>query len=304
MSDTAQATKKARKKPTVKAHKLSSNYDQKAMIWFKQQNWASLWKKFCTEVDSKGGAKYKTAFSLCRATCGENTDAEDWMYAAIGPEPQSPDNDPDWRPVVKWMGNWEQRRHEGAWFGSDKSKVVERAIQQTEMSLDIAKKAGQVTLGMLSDLARLQQKVHNHFGGEVYLEGNTTNANGVRRKQYLGALERIVRMYVQANEAFMYNLGLDRQSMVQLVTAHISQHNTSAQLNVGQGEGAPVLDGTKGGVPQLMPGTDPVSQLIAMTMNQKHSILKVPLPPIVVADEGEKKRLEDVFKNAKAEVKH
>jgi len=131
-----------------------------------------------------------------------------WIRAAIGPKPVLEGKRKN--PIIPWLGDWQQRRIQGSWFGTEKAMALSTVIEERRNGLEAARAAAELDVEWLERLTGLAHQVDNYYLGQAFLPSLPYQENAKRMKDYLKHLSVIFQMHHTATVDYLHCHGVHR----------------------------------------------------------------------------------------------
>jgi hypothetical protein len=186
---------------------LHTAYHGAAYKFFKQQQWDVWYEEFVQSANPDGSLKYPTAGTLAQEK-GKTFKERKWIRAAIGPKPVLEGKRKN--PIIPWLGDWQQRRIQGSWFGTEKALALSTVIEERRNGLEAARAAAELDVEWLERLTGLAHQLDNYYLGQAFLPSLSYQENAKRMKDYLKHLSVIFQMHHTATVDYLHCHGVHR----------------------------------------------------------------------------------------------
>ena len=272
------------------------------------QEW---WDEFNGKLDKRGKVYFKNLGVFIRSKT-RNGKQKEWLRYMLGPKPEDLGEK---KQEIPWLGDWSKRRKNGYWSIDNKIQLkgLKKAIESNADSMDAIKACAPFLIQEMLQYTKLQEKVHQVFGGEPFLdEAPTSKPNVHRFRTYMHMLGKITGLKVRLVQEWMRVNGIDPRNpheMWDMATlAQLSGSIGAAGALTGFTAGMSLQPGQQpafGSQPQNV--VSPTAYLLAEHLTEHARIFKKPLPPLSeegVVKEAKPKESSKDKTNGKSNGKH
>jgi hypothetical protein len=210
---------------------LNLKYRGRAYAFYLRQPWDKWWEEFCASTMPSGALRYPTTWSFAKAKAN-GIQEQRWIQGVIGPKPDLEDGRK--RPPIPWLGDWQQRRQMGFWFGTEKAEALAKVLKDRADGLEAARAVAGISAGWLRRAEGLANQADNYFGGQILIPNLSVKQNRQRADLYLRVLKELFQMASKATSNFLACHGIHQDDVTILAQMQAVSIRSATQCGIAK----------------------------------------------------------------------